>query len=471
MNTKNKVLTALLLFFITLEVLIALDYVVQQRELRTQRVKVYRALIKLEDQIGYVGLIHNFKNAIIRPENDTYRQKALTNYHAALKQVELIEQQGKIILGQLHMTHTRAMLIAYYSRLLELPELLKTTTNIKELDDYLRYDDNPSHSEITQISDKLSLELENHISDTLFRSMKAALFTFIALFITLIAIIRYFFLEQHKALEESERLNSQMEQHKTDILRSQSVLLSVMEDVEQEKQQTLALNHKLQNKNKEMEQFIYTVSHDLKSPLVTINGFSNLLKKELADTLTEKQAHRLNRISENVEKMEDLLTDLLDLSKIVQQEVTKTKLALGEIIEAQCQLLENEIHESGAQLNIAKNLHDIFANERLLAQCLSNLISNAIRYREVTRPLIIDISTSTNENSTMLHIQDNGIGIDPKYHELVFAIFERLESTVGTGVGLTIVATIMEKHHGHITINSNVNEGCCFTLEFPNESI
>jgi signal transduction histidine kinase len=110
----------------------------------------------------------------------------------------------------------------------------------------------------------------------------------------------------------------------------------------------------------------------------------------------------------------------------------------------------------------------INANPRLFSEAVLNVLSNAIKYREPTRKLFIDIFTTQAPTSTTIHIKDNGIGLDPKYHELIFEIFERLSTGEGSGVGLTIVKTIMQKHKGQVTLESKLDQGCCFSLTFPN---
>jgi len=283
-----------------------------------------------------------------------------------------------------------------------------------------------------------------------------------------VAIIRFFFKKQQEALELSKALNVKMESNEIDMARSQTILLSVMQDVEKEKRQATTLNKKLINKNKQMEQFIYTVSHDLKSPLVTIAAFSQKLQTELVDTLTEKQSYRLSRIIQNADNMELLLADLLDLSRIVQQAITTANVNVNLVIEQQCLALEAAIAEASARINIAKNLDTVSANERLLSEGILNLLSNALRYLDPARPLIIEIFTTKTSTATTLHIKDNGIGIDPKYHKIIFGLFERLSTIKGSGVGLTIVKTIMDKHNGRVLVDSQLGEGCCFSLEFPN---
>jgi signal transduction histidine kinase len=278
MNSKNSVLTALLLFFITLEVLIALDYESKQKDMREQRVSVYLAIIELQSQIGYVGLIHNFKNAILRPSEPHYRADAFENYRKANIQLDKLEVQGALILGQLNMLAVRDMLLAYKERLSLLPALTEKNMSISEVDNYLRYNDEPSHIEIKIVADKIAILLEDRMSSLLHNSLKSGFIVLVALLLTLVAIIRFFFKDQQNALAQSTMLNIKMEGHKVEMARSQAILLSMMEDVEKERRQAIKLNKQLVNKNKEMEQFIYTVSHDLKSPLVTISAFSHKLQ-------------------------------------------------------------------------------------------------------------------------------------------------------------------------------------------------
>jgi signal transduction histidine kinase len=332
----------------------------------------------------------------------------------------------------------------------------------------VKFNDLPSRNEIELIFRQFSDALNTKATSVLYSSLIACLIILIFLILTIFLMIRSWFKEQRGALEISKKLNTELEENKAQIESSQIILLNVMKDVESEKQEASRLNKELISKNNEMEQFIYTVSHDLKSPLVTISGFANKLNTELADTLTERQTHRLNRIIDNINNMERLLSDLLELSKIVQQPIVITEIDVKQIILEQSQVLEDVITESEATINVADSFHTVKANERLLSEIMLNLLSNSIRYREPNRKLVVDIYSSQTDKSTIIHIKDNGIGIDPKYHDLVFAIFERLSTNEGSGVGLTIVRTIMEKHKGRVSLESKLGEGCHFLLELPN---
>ena len=124
MNIKNLILSTLLLFLITLEALIALDYLAQEKEMRIKRIEIYQTIIELQSQIGYVGLIHNFKNYMLRPQQTNYRDRAIVNYKMASKQVASLESMGEDLIGDFRMPETRNMLNAYKNRLDRLPELM-----------------------------------------------------------------------------------------------------------------------------------------------------------------------------------------------------------------------------------------------------------------------------------------------------------------------------------------------------------
>ncbi|MBA6225395.1 GAF domain-containing sensor histidine kinase [Colwellia sp. MB02u-18] len=232
-------------------------------------------------------------------------------------------------------------------------------------------------------------------------------------------------------------------------------------------EQSLLLTKSLEVKNKELEQFVYTVSHDLKSPLVTINGFTSMLAKELSAHTTEKQKHRFQRILENLTHMGDLLTNLLELSRVMKAEISKAPIDLTTLIEQNWQRLITGYKEVEVELVLTKPLHAIGANQTLLSQCIDNLLSNAIRYRSAERDLTLKIHTEELEASVSLFISDNGIGIAKSDHKRVFNVFEQINPGQGTGIGLSLVKAAMEKHNGSVSLVSELGQGSCFELRFP----
>lgn len=233
-------------------------------------------------------------------------------------------------------------------------------------------------------------------------------------------------------------------------------------------EQSLLLTKSLEAKNKELEQFVYTVSHDLKSPLVTINGFTSMLAKELSAYTTEKQKHRFQRILENLTHMGDLLTNLLALSRVMKAEINKAPIDVTTLIEQNWQRLMTGYKEVEVELLLTKPLHAIWANQTLLSQCIDNLLSNAIRYRSAEHDLTLKIHTEELDASVSLFISDNGIGIAKSDQKRVFNVFEQINSGQGTGIGLSLVKAAIEKHNGSVSLVSELGQGSCFELRFPN---
>lgn len=229
------------------------------------------------------------------------------------------------------------------------------------------------------------------------------------------------------------------------------------------------LNSELSRKNSEMEQFIYAVSHDLKAPLVTIAGFAERLLTEPDIQQNSRYSHKIERIISNVKSMDALLKDLLHLSRVIKRDLEKGWVDTNSILEQMIDSLELNIKRAGAEIRLIKPFHHIYAQESLLYQCVQNIVSNALKYKKADQHPIITISPIKDQVTTGLIIADNGIGISPKHHSRIYNVFERLhpEISEGTGVGLSIVKTIMEKHNGKIILASEEGEGCQFTLLFP----
>lgn len=247
-----------------------------------------------------------------------------------------------------------------------------------------------------------------------------------------------------------------------------SVFIRDITSMIQYQKQLSSINSRLQEKNREMEQFIYTISHDLKSPLVTISAFAKRLQTSLQDRYNDKEKHQLERIQINVAHMETLLNELLNLSRVIRQSIEKQWLDTEKVVNKVLNTLESSIKESDTTISITTPLEPIYANEHQFYQCIQNLVSNSIKYKKPDNKLIISIQSKKHLFWSEFVIMDNGLGIDPKYHQQIFNIFERLDVGEGSGVGLAIVKTIMEKHLGQVVLNSNSGEGSTFKLLFPN---
>lgn len=249
-------------------------------------------------------------------------------------------------------------------------------------------------------------------------------------------------------------------------------IISSIVDVSERRLQQLALtklNNELSRKNQEMEQFIYTVSHDLKAPLVTISGFAERLKSATEVSQNEGLRHKVERILTNVKAMDALLQDLLHLSRVIKRDLEKDWVNTEKIIDNALQSLEITIKKLNADIRVDKPFEKIFAQESLLYQCIQNIISNSLKYRNPDRTPVITITPIKDGSHTGIAISDNGIGIAEQHKKRIFNVFERLHPEIceGTGVGLSIVKTIIEKHNGKIFLESTEGVGSKFTVYFP----
>ncbi len=252
---------------------------------------------------------------------------------------------------------------------------------------------------------------------------------------------------------------------------NKSFVISAITDISEriEAQENLKIFHdSLTQKNKEMEQFVYTVSHDLKAPLVTISAFSKSIKKLLSNADYERAAQKIDRVIANAEKMEELITDLLEISRIVNRPLTTTEISLTQVINDVLGTLEEILKGCTVSVDIQPNNLRLIANRAQITQCLQNIIGNSAKYKDPQKLPYIKILAMAEGETTKIVISDNGKGIAREYQTKIFDIFERGDTdTQGNGVGLAIVKSVIEKHQGTIQLVSQKDQGASFTLTLP----
>ncbi len=228
-------------------------------------------------------------------------------------------------------------------------------------------------------------------------------------------------------------------------------------------------NRELQSQNDELERFNYTVSHDLKAPLVTIKGFLGLLQKDIADENSDAMSRDVAQIGGAADKMAQLLNELLELSRIGRQMNAPEWLDLDSLVREAVDRVEIQIEENGIELVIGTDMPAVHGDPGRLLEVFQNLIDNAIKFMGEQPSPRIEIGAAPEAGQVHCFVCDNGLGIAPEYHDRVFDLFDRLDAKVeGTGIGLALVKRIIEVHDGRIWVESTgEGNGSCFHFTLP----
>lgn len=223
----------------------------------------------------------------------------------------------------------------------------------------------------------------------------------------------------------------------------------------------------LADRNAELESFTYAVSHDLKTPIITIGGFIRALREDLGDGLPESAAKYIAYISDAARGMELLINDLLDLSRIGRLPEAKMEFSLADPVRDALAILQPQIEARHVTVNFRKDLPVVWGERSRLGQVMVNLLSNALKYMGDNHPSPqVEVGWEARDGETLFYVRDNGMGIEERYFERIFQVFERLpdaeKAGEGTGMGLTIVKKIIECHGGRIWVESEKNRGATF---------
>ena len=247
-----------------------------------------------------------------------------------------------------------------------------------------------------------------------------------------------------------------------------------------EAEQYLIERRALERSNKELEQFAYVASHDLQEPLRKIQAFGDRLKTISAATLNADGLDSLERMLKSANRMSVLINDLLDLSRVKTQALPFMSVDLNSVLQEVLCDLDGLVERTGGSVE-AGNLPTIKADPLQMRQLLQNLIGNALKFHKSDEPPMIKVSSQIleerrnfydrgNNNVCQITVTDNGIGFDEKYLERIFQPFQRLHTSreyEGTGIGLSICRSIVERHHGHLTAHSAKGQGTSFVITLP----
>ncbi|MBC7879442.1 MAG: GHKL domain-containing protein [Anaerolineales bacterium] len=225
----------------------------------------------------------------------------------------------------------------------------------------------------------------------------------------------------------------------------------------------------LETKNAELERFTYTVSHDLKSPLITIGGYIGFLEKNVHAGKMTMFDNDVQRIREAAGKMQDLLNDLLDLSRVGRLVNPSQEVDFGMIVQDALFLVDEQLRTKNIQVTVQESFPTVFGDYVRLVEVIQNLIDNAAKFMGEQPQPQIKVGVSLEDTEPVFFVQDNGIGIHEEHHDRIFGLFNKLDSTSeGTGIGLALVKRIIETHGGRIWVSSNnIEPGSTFFFTLP----
>ncbi len=228
----------------------------------------------------------------------------------------------------------------------------------------------------------------------------------------------------------------------------------------------------LEAKNAELAQFNYTVAHDLRNPLTTIMNFLGLARRDAASGRSERLERDFDRLDSAAEKLRVLLDELFELLRVGIQANPSETVAFGELVQDALAQLAGQVAERGVEVEVAPDLPMVSGDRARLLEAVRHLLANAIQYLGDQPSPRIEVGVRAAEapdEPPIVYVRDNGVGIDPQYHDKVFDLFERLDpgASEGTGIGLAMVKRIIEVHGGRIWVESEGRgrgSTFCFTL-------
>jgi len=238
---------------------------------------------------------------------------------------------------------------------------------------------------------------------------------------------------------------------------------------EELEQRVIERTAQLETANKELESFSYSVSHDLRAPLRSIDGFSRIVLEEYADKVDDEGKRLLNIVRGSTKKMGALIDDLLALSRIGRKDIEFSKVDMNKLIGAVYEEIRTNMSESQFQFDIGQ-LPSAYGDPIMIQQVFLNLLTNAIKFTGNKDAAVIEVGGHSGENENVYYVRDNGVGFDMQYADKMFGPFQRLHTDKefsGTGIGLAIVQRIIQRHGGRIWAEGKVNEGATFYFTLP----
>lgn len=266
-------------------------------------------------------------------------------------------------------------------------------------------------------------------------------------------------------------------------LRGRRMLFSLVRDITRRKlaeDQIRKLNSELEQRvrdrtaqlelaNKELEAFAFSVSHDLRAPLRAIDGFSRAVREDYGDKLDEQGKHFLEMLSDNATRMNKLIDDILSFSRMGRRDIPGMRLDLAELAQEVIAELRSTVPDRTIRFTVGA-LPQTRGDRVMIRQALVNLLSNAVKFTRPRSEPVIEVGRSTGRDENIYYVKDNGVGFDMRYADKLFGVFQRLHAQDefdGTGIGLSIVKRIVQRHGGRVWAQAQVGAGATIFFTLP----
>ena len=407
------------------------------KDIRTALSETQSVALQLTQTLGYGGLIHHFKNLVLRPDRPEYQQDTLDNAEMSLRLLDTLESDAAElgVVADLH--NVRSMIRTYTSRVDEVIAMHEQGRAIKEIDDTVQFNDEFALRQIRDLISSLKLAVVASVDQIERRSSLLSTTTVIAsvLFggLAIGSLLKQRQRRERLGLEQS--LNLQLE----------------------------ASNASLTKANESLKQFAGIVSHDLRAPIRHINTFNELVMEDYEDrTLVEEHVGRIRKATRRMHLMIDRL---LEFTRAGYAEPKLDSVDVAELVNGVLEQMQVTIDDSSADIQLDLE-GQIMADHELMQRVLHNLIGNSIKYRDPQNKPRICISSKREQNDIRFCFSDNGIGIDPRFAERIFKPFERLHDQQskfeGSGIGLALVKSVIDAHKGKVWLDLDYTGGSRF---------
>jgi light-regulated signal transduction histidine kinase (bacteriophytochrome) len=296
------------------------------------------------------------------------------------------------------------------------------------------------------------------------------LFLMIGVLMTMIFAVNFNLRQVEKRHNELVLLQNEELKHLSNVAEKVSKdAVEYADRLEKALKETQFTKAELERSNKDLEEFAYVASHDLQEPLRMISGFTQLLEKKYKDQLDDKAKEYIHFANDGALRLQSLIEALLQYSRVGKKDATYEKVDLNDVMNLVLADLDLSIKESNAQIKVSQ-LPVLFANRAQMVQLFQNLVSNALKFRVHDRSPVIEVACEKKNDFWLFSVKDNGIGIDPKFSDKIFVVFQRLhphKKYPGTGIGLSLCKKIVENYKGRIWLASEPGKGCIFYFTIP----